>query len=307
MAEEFHGDKAILNALKDPHFKTASKCDFIDLAVNLNPFAPEIESFLKDGIKQRCYRFYPDDTEAVLKLSKLIKVDPQRIILTNGASEAIAVLAKFLKKGLVEKPEFFLYEKFLEDATGGPLWISNPKNPTGELSYKDALVYDESFYPLSTGNWSYGAYKNSYVIGSFTKLLACPGLRLGYLIVPDPTLAPKIKNLIPNWSVSSLALFVLEELLDEINLNAELKKMATRMKDQRKELVSILEEKGIFPRRSNAPYIFIDDGIRLKKHLYKNKILVRDCTSFGYPKAVRIAVGSDLALEAIEKALKDFN
>ncbi len=65
---------------------------------------------------------------------------------------------------------------------GGPRFRSNPHNPTGVLAAPDdrAGVWDEAFYPLATGRWTRGDVdRGSVVVGSLTKVLACPGLRLG--------------------------------------------------------------------------------------------------------------------------------
>ncbi len=47
-----------------------------------------------------------------------------------------------------------------------------------------ADVWDEAFYPLATGTWTRGD-EDAVVVGSLTKVFACPGLRLGYVLADD--------------------------------------------------------------------------------------------------------------------------
>ena len=78
---------------------------------------------------------YPDATDATAALACAIGVDADRLVLTAGGSEAIALVAHELGTGHVEGPEFSLYERHLAhlDPAGGR-WRSNPNNPLGTLA-----------------------------------------------------------------------------------------------------------------------------------------------------------------------------
>ena len=76
-------------------------------------------------------------------------------MLTNGGSEAIALVAAELGEGEVVDPEFSLYRRHLPVVRAGAgRWRSNPSNPLGELAGPSdvAAVWDEAFWPLATGH-----------------------------------------------------------------------------------------------------------------------------------------------------------
>src|SRR5699024_8107222 len=116
-----------------------------------------------------------------------------------------------------------------------------------------ADVWDEAFYALATGRWTAlgtPARDGAVVVGSLTKTFSCPGLRLGYVVVPDrPIVGPdgcslnpedlraRLLQAQPHWAVSALALAVLPELLAE----ADLPGWSARIRQLRRELVGILE------------------------------------------------------------------
>ncbi len=136
-------------------------------------------------------RHYPDPTAATAALAEAMGVDRARLLLTNGGSEAIRLVSDEMG-GRVVEPEFSLHPR-----GGGPLWRSNPHNPSGLLAarHERADVWDEAFYPLATGSWTRGD-DDAVVVGSLTKLFACPGLRIGYVLAPpgDDALIDRVRR-----------------------------------------------------------------------------------------------------------------
>src|SRR4051812_11031777 len=174
----------------------------LDLSASLNPLAPDAGEVV--GKHLDALRRYPDPMRATAALAAAMGVDPDRLVLTNGGAEAIALVAAELG-GRVDEPDFALYPR-----GGGPLWRSNPHNPTGRLAEGHGDVWDEAFYPLATGEWTRG---EGVVVGSLTKLLACPGLRVGYVLG-----GPRLRQ--PAWSVNGLVCAALPDLLEGVDLTA---------------------------------------------------------------------------------------
>ena len=254
----------------------------LDLSASLNPLAPDAGEVV--GKHLDALRRYPDPARATAALAEVMGVDPDRLLLTNGGAEAIAIVADAIG-GRVEEPDFSLYPR-----AGGPLWRSNPNNPTGRLAQDDADVWDEAFYPLATGRWTRG---EGVVVGSLTKLLACPGLRVGYVLAPEPRRWRQ-----PAWSVNGLAAAALPDLLEAADLPA----WAAGVAELRHRLVEVLRRAGLDPEPSDANFVLVR-APGLRDRLASHGILVRDCASFGLPDHVRIAVADGAGLDRLEEIL----
>ena len=276
---------AIAHAL---HLDPAS---MLDLSVNLNPVAPDVRPLLADHLD--AIRSYPDPRRATSALADRLGVDGDRLLLTNGGSEAIALVASHLGGVAIEEPEFSGWRRHARIESGAPLARSNPNNPTGLLAAGGvtADVWDEAFYPLATGSWTRA---DGMVVGSLTKLLACPGLRVGY-VVGD---VEPLRRRQPEWSVNGLVCSALPSLLDVVDLPAWCSAIA-RLRD---DLASVLESHGLDPRPSDAPWLLVEAPLR--DRLAPKGVVVRDCASFGMPGVTRVAVPDERGLERLDGALR---
>jgi histidinol-phosphate/aromatic aminotransferase/cobyric acid decarboxylase-like protein len=272
----------------------------LDLSASLNPVAPDPRPVVArhlDAIGR-----YPDSRPATAALAGLMGVDVGRLLLTNGGAEAIALVAAEQGTGWVDEPEFSLYRRHLLalDPTRGR-WRSNPHNPSGRLAPpgEEAAVWDEAFWPLATGTWTRGdTERGAIVVGSLTKLLACPGLRIGYVLCPDNGLAQRLGKRQPEWSLNGMAAAALPDLLERVDLGA----WTTTMAELREALAGLLRGAGYAVRPSDANWVLVD-APGLREHLAAHAILVRDCTSFGMTGTARIAVPDQAGLARLEAAL----
>jgi len=264
----------------------------LDLSASLNPAAPDVGEIVAKHLDALAR--YPDPGAATEALAAAIDVDPGRLILTNGGSEAIALVAAELG-GSVDEPDFSLYPR-----GAGPRWRSNPHNPSGRLASDsdNAEVWDEAFYPLATGRWTRGdSDEGAVVVGSLTKLFACPGLRLGYVLAPDAESAKGISARQPAWSVNGLASAALPNLL----AIAELAAWSDLVVEWRAALISVLAPHGLVPEASDSNYVLVR-APGLRHRLAFHAVLVRDCASFGLPDHVRIAVPDPAGLGRLRDA-----
>jgi histidinol-phosphate/aromatic aminotransferase/cobyric acid decarboxylase-like protein len=269
----------------------------LDLSASLNPVAPDPLPVV--GQHLTAIRRYPAPVSlarATHALAEAIGTDPERLLLTNGGAEAIALAGAELG-GSVAEPDFALYPR-----DGGPRWRSNPHNPTGLLAVPEvaAEVWDEAFYPLATGQWTRGD-PGKVVVGSLTKLLACPGLRIGYLLA-DPALVARCRSRQPAWSVNGLAVSVLPDLLASIDLRGWSAAVAV-LRDQ---LAGVLRQHGLQALPSHANWLLVK-APELRARLAPYGIVVRDCASFGMPDTVRIAVPDEDGLARLDQALTNLN
>jgi histidinol-phosphate/aromatic aminotransferase/cobyric acid decarboxylase-like protein len=273
----------------------------LDLSMSMNPYAPDIEPIAAAHLGE--LRRYPDPEPARDALARSLGVAPGRLVLTNGGAEAIALVAAEQPIGHVEGPEFSLYSHHLErDDPRAPRWRSNPNNPTGQLAPSDATadVWDEAFYPLATGQWTRG--DDAIVIGSLTKLFACPGLRAGYVIAPDRDVAAVVAARQPAWSMNGLACAVIPALL----ALADLAKWAAAVACARDELVRTLRAHDLAPDPSDANFLLVRDAPGLRTHLARSAVLVRDTANFGVPNGVRVAVPDADGLDRLDRALRGY-
>lgn len=274
--------------------------EVLDLSASLNPLAPDPVEVL--GRHLAAVGRYPDATQASRALAGAIGVPEDRLVLTNGASEAIALVAAELGAGWVSEPEFSLYRRHLPRVDPeAPRWRSNPNNPTGELAAPQdrAEVWDESFWPLATGTWTRGDGEGgAFVIGSLTKLLACPGLRAGYVICPGTERADRISRRQPQWSLNGLAAAALAEMLAGVDLPT----WSAGIAHLREQLVGVLAGHGLSARVASGNWVLVD-APGLREQLARQAVLVRDCASFAMPGTARIAVPNDSGLERLDRAL----
>ncbi len=261
----------------------------LDLSQSLNPFAPDVGSMVKQQLDS--LRNYPDPRAATGLLAEEIGVDPDRLLLTNGGSEAISLVRNAVGGQVRSEPEFGLHPR----GPSGPIWRSNPHNPSGKLAKRDeeADVWDEAFYPMATGQWS--THSTGVVVGSLTKVFACPGLRLGYLIADD---VDRFARHQPAWSVGSLALAVLPEMLAQADLTGWSEAIAAA----RNDLAEALVTRGFEVEAADASWVLVQ-APGLRERLAPHGIVVRDCTSFGLPGIVRIAVPDAKGLARLELGL----
>ena len=184
------------------------------------------------------------------------------------------------------------------------VFLCNPNNPTGVLldreevqRIRDAvggngrLVLDDSYSSLADSSWDAIPLLNLgnvAILRSMTKEHALAGVRLGYMIA-EASVISATARLQPSWSVNAVAQAAgLAALRDDEHVQAARDVIASSKAYLYHELVSM----GLTVRPSAANFLLVrvGNGARVRSALLKRHIVVRDCSSFGLPKHIRIAV-----------------
>lgn len=174
---------------------------------------------------------YPEPAPYSLdaELASMLSIEPENVMVTNGATEAIYLIAQTYRNN----PSTILTPTFSEYADacrlhghaigpgGNIYWLCNPNNPTGTVLRKEELlakierhpdvtfVIDASYAPFTREPLLSAseaiAYPNVLMLHSMTKEFAIPGLRLGYMTGTESLLDPIRRQRMP-WSVNQVAI-----------------------------------------------------------------------------------------------------
>jgi histidinol-phosphate/aromatic aminotransferase/cobyric acid decarboxylase-like protein len=139
-------------------------------------------------------------------------------------------------------------------------------------------------------------------VGSLTKLLACPGLRLGYVLCGDDRLVHQVRHLQPEWSVNGLAAEALCDLLRPVDLPVWSRETAAL----RGQLTDLLRQHGLSVGVGQAPWVLVSQSGALRSSLLAEGIVVRDCASFGLEDTVRVAIPRHDQFPRLERALRRY-
>lgn len=189
----------------------------------------------------------------------------------------------------------------IERARPRLLFVGQPNNPTGVMLERDSVrrwaaampqglvVLDEAFIDFVEDPWcSVGMAPNVATLRSFTKMFTIPGLRAGYLVA-STAVVEAVAAQQPTWSVGAPALAAAEACLDE---DAFVTESRARLTAERRRFVEGLRALGVplIEGAANFVLVSVGDAAGATARLIERGFAVRDCTSFGLPEHVRIAV-----------------
>lgn len=174
---------------------------------------------------------YPEPEPYTLQreLAEALGRSQDEVLVTNGATEAIYLVAQLLWGGrtFVLEPTFSEYTDACRiaqhelvtssDVTSlDSYWLCNPNNPTGGMYDEDLLGASSKSNTLFVIDRSYEYFarqplpeelrlSNVLYIHSLTKRYRIPGLRLGYITGCKDVL-DRLRTLRQPWSVNALAI-----------------------------------------------------------------------------------------------------
>jgi len=240
-------------------------------------------------------------------------------------------------KTVKTNPDFSLNLSAIEeaiDANTKAVLINNPNNPTGKVYTKSELItlgellthyserYGEPIYLMSDEPYSkivyngitcpsiFDAYKESFLVTSFSKDLSIPGERIGYVAV-HPLVSEK--------DIIREGLVLCNRVLGFVNAPALMQRLipfllqekvdASLYKRKRDSLCEGLKEAGYkFVTPDGTFYLFpetpIPDDVEFVRSLQEENILTVPGTGFGGPGHFRIAFCVDD--DTIKRALPGF-
>ncbi len=261
---------------------------------------------------------YPEPQPRQLErlIAHRLGISPEAVMVTNGATEAIYLIAQLLhdSASIIPQPTYCEYADACrmfnhiisyennDDLQSLPAdrvyWICNPNNPSGNVLMKGFVDYVVRRSPRYTFvvDQSYEAYtkaellvpremmglQNLFILHSLSKEYGIPGLRLGY-VTADPDLLRLLRDLRRPWSVNALAIeagtFLLQHQQPAVaDLDAYLKET-----ERLRQTLRRLEGIRVFETKTNYMLCEIEPATatELKSWLvHERGILIRDCQNF---------------------------
>lgn len=199
------------------------------------------------------------------------------------------------------------------------VFLCNPNNPTGvhlsrgpveeirrAVAESGLLMLDDAYAPLADHPWDTTPLLRDgglAILRSMTKDHALAGVRLGYMLA-EPGLIAVMRELQPSWSVNTVAQAAgLAALGDQGHLD----EARTVVAESKRYLCRELEALGIAANSPAANFILAKVGgaAKMRTALLRRGIAVRDCTSFGLPGHIRIAIRRREECEKLVEALRE--
>ena len=260
-------------------------------------------------------RSYSDRKGSKLKevISERFKVGEENIILTNGSTELIYLVALcFGKNAQIPIPTYSEYEIAVEKYGGESIFtenyspmgvnlifICNPNNPTGKLIEKENLeeiikdqsldtkiFLDEAYMRFVPAQKSYSMtssindYKNLIISQTLTKFYGLPSLRIGWGISSPEIIKKLYCHQIP-LTLSGLAVYYAQKFLQNRDYD---KKVTDLIEKERKRLFIKLKKINWLKVNSTCTNYFLLEingklnSSDLFEGLAKRGIIIRDCS-----------------------------
>ncbi|MCD8336445.1 MAG: aminotransferase class I/II-fold pyridoxal phosphate-dependent enzyme [Lachnospiraceae bacterium] len=178
--------------------------------------------------------------------------------------------------------------------------LGSPNNPTGCVIETEILraliglcakkhiflVLDESFFDFLSeedraktfsGALAVPEVPEVFVIRSFTKIYALPGIRFGYGLCGDRLLLERMRRLLQPWNVSLVAQEAARAAVCEREFARESARLAAA---NRERMAGALQDAGyqVFP--SSANFLLLRGPENLAEYCLAHDFLIRDCSNF---------------------------
>lgn len=182
------------------------------------------------------------------------------------------------------------------------VWLCHPNNPTGHAwreedltSIAEACRKQDALLVLDLAYVDFLEYSiptlltNTVQLYSLTKSFRMPGVRLGYALTP-PDVAKVLERAAPPWSVSAHAQAAARWAFSEKGQDF-LRQTLPQLQDIRRDFQTKLRALGFNVQNTDTNYFLLEvgDAPMFKRAALEAGFRVRDCSSFGLPRMVRLA------------------
>lgn len=294
--------------------------DLVKMNFSSNIYQHADLSMLKEHLMEHfdIVNNYPEPQPRSLEKLIALKegISPECVMVTNGATEAIYLIAQLFRgsASIIPQPTFSEYadacrihrhiisyentDDLMQLPRDRVYWICNPNNPSGNVLMKGFMNYLVRRSPRYTFvvDQSYEAYTNEPVLvaremngvpnllllHSFSKTYGVPGLRLGY-VTGFPSTIQLLRNLRHPWSVSNMAIeagkFLIKKEMHAVPDLQEYLVEAERLRSQLRQIEGVR----VFETKTNYMLCELEtaSATDLKSFLiHEHGILIRDCTNF---------------------------
>jgi histidinol-phosphate aminotransferase len=204
------------------------------------------------------------------------------------------------------------------------IWLCNPNNPTGTIFDLDAykrlinnlpdhtwLILDEAYaefaskhlLPNSIEDIKKG--KNIIAVRTFSKAYGLAGARLGYSI-SSPKMTSVLETVSEPFNANKVALAgATATLTKDEKYYRECMKAIVK---ERQFLTDSLKEMGFQVVKGYTNFVFFNmpyNAAKISQKLLEKGIIVRPCTGWNYPNAIRVTIGTSEDNKEFIRALKE--
>ncbi|MEM6602593.1 MAG: histidinol-phosphate transaminase [Pseudomonadota bacterium] len=201
------------------------------------------------------------------------------------------------------------------------IFIANPDSPTGQYLTKDEIlklvqnvpkhvliVIDEAYYEFAdaddytTSLPLVQTYENVVVTRTFSKMFGLAALRVGWGYLPQIALDALSRARSP-FNVSMPSQMAAIAALEDIDWQE--KNIADNL-SARQRLDMILKDQNyhFFPSQANFILVKFPDASKADAYFKEHNIIVRHMTGNAMPDYIRISLGTEDQMDALEKALE---
>lgn len=289
---------------------------------DLDPAAAEAHLAADAGVAPECVLLTAGATEAIRLVASALVGRGEAVIVGPTYSEYARAIRSAGGRTVAVDASRPAFDPPVERAVAlladGPatLFLCDPNNPTGRaldaeqlrqvldsLPQDASIVLDQSFAPFSSSSLDASVCLTAgevVLVRSLTKVLATPGIRLGYVIARPETIAA-LRMLQDPWAVGAHAMAA--ATVASWTLPREVHACVTSWRER---LGAALPAVGLDPLPSEANFLLVHAGpaaAGLIQELAARRIAVRSCASFGLPEYIRLAVRPPAEQDVLLSAL----